>query len=143
MLFTPYESLKKYIDQPSGSYDKEDVQKVAEMFEEDFRSLGFDVELIPGEKFGPKLLARIGRGPAQLMLMGHMDTVFPRAMMTPYTEQDDGTILGSGIMDMKGGVVVMLYALKEVLPQLVHHQLPPGCKDFSDYYLSAERSQII
>jgi len=27
--------------------------------------------------------------------------------------------------------------LKEVLPQLVHHQLPSGCKDFSDYYLSA------
>ncbi len=26
--------------------------------------------------------------------------------------------------------------LKEVLPSLVHHQLPPGCKDFSDYYLS-------
>jgi DNA primase len=27
--------------------------------------------------------------------------------------------------------------LKEVLPSLEHHQLPPGCKDFSDYYLSA------
>ena len=27
--------------------------------------------------------------------------------------------------------------LKERLPQLEHHQLPPGCKDFSDYYLSA------
>ena len=25
--------------------------------------------------------------------------------------------------------------LQKVLPQLVHHQLPPGCKDFSDYYL--------
>ena len=25
--------------------------------------------------------------------------------------------------------------LKEVLPNLVHHQLPPGCKDFSDLYL--------
>ena len=25
--------------------------------------------------------------------------------------------------------------LKEVLPSLVHHQLPPGCKDYSDYYL--------
>ena len=24
--------------------------------------------------------------------------------------------------------------LREVLPSLVHHQLPPGCKDFSDYY---------
>ena len=27
--------------------------------------------------------------------------------------------------------------LQKVLPNLVHHQLPPGCKDFSDYYLSA------
>jgi len=26
--------------------------------------------------------------------------------------------------------------LKEVLPSLVHHQLPPGCKDFSDLYTS-------
>ena len=25
---------------------------------------------------------------------------------------------------------------REVLPSLVHHQLPPGCKDFSDYYLT-------
>ena len=26
--------------------------------------------------------------------------------------------------------------LQQVLPSLVHHQLPPGCKDFSEYYLS-------
>ena len=26
--------------------------------------------------------------------------------------------------------------LQKVLPNLEHHQLPPGCKDFSDYYLS-------
>ena len=26
--------------------------------------------------------------------------------------------------------------LREVLPSLEHHQLPPGCKDFSDYYLT-------
>ena len=24
--------------------------------------------------------------------------------------------------------------LREILPHLVHHQLPPGCKDFSEYY---------
>ena len=28
--------------------------------------------------------------------------------------------------------------LKEVLPQLEHHQLPVGCKDFAEYYLSFE-----
>ena len=31
--------------------------------------------------------------------------------------------------------------LKEVLPSLVHHQLPAGCKDFSDYYLTKVRKE--
>ena len=30
MLTTPIESLKKYVDQPSGSHDPEDVKKAAE-----------------------------------------------------------------------------------------------------------------
>ena len=30
--------------------------------------------------------------------------------------------------------------LKEVLPSLVHHQLPPDCKDFSDYFLKQKIS---
>lgn len=29
--------------------------------------------------------------------------------------------------------------LKEILPSLVHHQLPPGCKDFSEYYLKEKK----
>ena len=29
--------------------------------------------------------------------------------------------------------------LREILPNLVHHQLPPSCKDFSDYYLLYRR----
>ena len=28
--------------------------------------------------------------------------------------------------------------LQRVLPSLVHHQLPPGCKDFSEYYLTSQ-----
>ena len=31
--------------------------------------------------------------------------------------------------------------LKEVLPSLVHHQLPPDCKDFSDYFLKRKISE--
>ena len=30
--------------------------------------------------------------------------------------------------------------LKQVLPSLVHHQLPPDCKDFSDYYLARKHA---
>lgn len=118
MLTTPLESLIKYVNQPSGSHDKADVQKAAEMFAEDFRSLGFQTELIPGREYGPVLKARIGAGEKQLLLMGHMDTVFPRAVCVPFQDLGNGRALGSGSIDMKGGDVVMLYALQKALPRL-------------------------
>ena len=31
--------------------------------------------------------------------------------------------------------------LREVLPSLVHHQLPPDCKDYSEFYLKHELSR--
>ena len=110
MLNDPIASLKKYVDQPSGSFDAEDVKKTAAMFAEDFESLGFETELLPGNIHGPVLKAVIGTGETQLMLMGHMDTVFPHDVYVPFTPVDDKKALGSGSMDMKGGVVVMLYA---------------------------------
>ena len=118
MLTTPLETLKKYVDQPSGSHDQADVQRVAEMFAEDFQSLGFSTSLIPGTDYGPVLKATIGTGDRQLMLMGHMDTVFPRDVYVPFTPIDERRALGSGSIDMKGGDVVMLYALQRVLPTL-------------------------
>ena len=118
MLTTPLETLKKYVNQPSGSHDKADVEQVARMFAEDFASLGFETALIPGSVYGPVLKAVIGTGDRQLMLMGHMDTVFPRAVCVPFQPLGDGTALGSGSIDMKGGDVVMLYALQKVLPKL-------------------------
>ena len=33
---------------------------------------------------------------------------------------------------------MLFMQLKEVLPQLEHHQLPVGCKDFAEYYMSFE-----
>ena len=118
MLTTPLESLIRYVNQPSGTFDREDVTAVAAMFAEDFGSLGFRTQLFPGEKFGPVLRAEIGSGSRQLMLMGHMDTVFPRALCTPFTDLGNGRAKGSGIMDMKGGDVIMLYALQQALPRI-------------------------
>lgn len=31
--------------------------------------------------------------------------------------------------------------LRDLLPGLTHHHLPPGCKDFSDYYLSITKNK--
>ena len=36
----------------------------------------------------------------------------------------------------------LFFELREVLPSLVHHQLPEGCKDFSDYYLTQKKTLI-
>lgn len=118
MLTTPLETLQKYVNQPSGSWDKDDVTAVAALFQEDFESLGFTVKQHQGSQFGPALECTIGTGDKTLMLMGHMDTVFPYDQAVPFTDNGDGTALGSGICDMKGGIVLMLYALKEALPKL-------------------------
>jgi glutamate carboxypeptidase len=53
--------------------------------------------------------------PVQLLLTGHMDTVYP--VDHPFqtlTMRDDGTLGGPGVADMKGGLAVMLAALKAV-----------------------------
>ena len=53
--------------------------------------------------------------PVRMLLTGHMDTVYP--VDHPFqtlTDRGDGTINGPGTADMKGGLAVMLAALKAV-----------------------------
>ena len=118
MLTSPTETLKKYIDQPSGSFDREDVAAAAGLISEDLESLGFSVTRFPGQRHGPVLRAVLGTGEKQLMLMGHMDTVFPHERYVPYRDIGGGKAMGSGVIDMKGGIVILLYALRSVIPQL-------------------------
>jgi glutamate carboxypeptidase len=51
--------------------------------------------------------------PIQIFLGGHMDTVYP--LQSPFkacTRIDTNTLRGPGVADMKGGLVIMLTALK-------------------------------
>ena len=53
-----------------------------------------------------------GRGP-RVLLIGHLDTVFePDSPFQRFERVDDKTARGPGIIDMKGGDVVMISALK-------------------------------
>jgi glutamate carboxypeptidase len=108
-------TLKKYVDLPSGSYDKSDVETLAQTLAGDFADAGMRSRLIPNAVMGPALACEYGSGDRQLMLMGHMDTVFPHADYKPFSL--NGNIAsGSGTCDMKGGIAVMLHALRRVLP---------------------------
>jgi glutamate carboxypeptidase len=53
--------------------------------------------------------------PVQLLLTGHMDTVFALDHTFQHTRWlDDGALNGPGVADMKGGLAVMLAALKSI-----------------------------
>ena len=53
--------------------------------------------------------------PIQLLLTGHMDTVFDENHAFQQTRWlEDGVLNGPGVADMKGGITVMLAALKSV-----------------------------
>ena len=53
--------------------------------------------------------------PVQMLFTGHMDTVYPADHpFQAITERGDGTINGPGVADMKGGLAVMLGALRAI-----------------------------
>jgi len=57
--------------------------------------------------------SRQGNKANRILLNGHMDTVFsPNDDFQTLTVMEDGTLHGPGVADMKGGIVVMLYALR-------------------------------
>jgi hypothetical protein len=81
-------------------------------------------------------------------LLKRRDIELLRALTGPPSNSPEGECLKASPRGGLEGVSFHMYPdrdapgerlfmqLKEVLPQLVHHQLPPGCKDLSDYYLS-------
>lgn len=63
---------------------------------------------------GPVLFGRLRPGaPRRVALAGHMDTVFPAdSPFQTVTRLPDGRLNGPGVADMKGGILVMLEALR-------------------------------
>lgn len=54
-----------------------------------------------------------GNSKKRILLNGHMDTVFSKEdEFQSLTIYEDGTLTGPGVADMKGGIVIMLYALR-------------------------------
>lgn len=88
--------------------------EVARLLDEAFSMPGLTREVVGSERYGDHRVYRsAGNGAAPLALLGHLDTVFPPGVFEGY--RVDGELRrGPGVLDMKGGLVVMAWALKAV-----------------------------
>lgn len=107
--------LQRLVDINSGSLNFEGVRAVADLLRAELDALGFETRWVPGASFeraGHLVAERSGSGP-RLLLIGHLDTVFEEdSPFQRFQRIDAGTAAGPGVVDMKGGNIVTLQALK-------------------------------
>ena len=117
-------ALEQMVNVDCGSYTPAGVNVIADLCESRFREHGWEVERRPhvaigGEpQLGDLVIGRLrGAGGTDIMLVGHMDTVFDEGTVAerPFRIEDD-VARGPGVSDMKGGLLTGFFAM-EVLQE--------------------------
>jgi glutamate carboxypeptidase len=107
--------LERVVNINSGTMNFAGVRKVGDAFRAELDALGFSTRWVDGAGFkraGHLVAERNGRG-QRLLLIGHLDTVFePRSPFQKFERLSDSTARGPGIIDMKGGDVIIVEALR-------------------------------
>ena len=107
--------LERVVNINSGTMNFDGVRKVGNAFKAELDALGFATKWVDGAGFnraGHLVAERNGRGP-RILLIGHLDTVFePRSPFQKFERLSDSTARGPGIIDMKGGDVIIVEALR-------------------------------
>jgi len=107
--------LEQVVNINSGTQNHAGVREVGKVFRQELDALGFKTEWVDGAPFkraGHLVAGHRGRGP-KILLIGHLDTVFEADSPFQKFERGDGqSARGPGIIDMKGGNVILVQALK-------------------------------
>jgi glutamate carboxypeptidase len=108
--------LEKWVNQNSGSLNIEGVTKVGEMLRAELEPLGFKVtwvDMRAAGRAGHIVATHEGNGHGKrLLLIGHLDTVFEPDSPFQRWERRDNLGVGPGSGDDKGGMAVMIAALR-------------------------------
>ena len=92
-----FQRLQTLVNIDSGTGQQEGINKIIDYLKQWLNEIGFTVSLHPCEGFGNNLVARrSGAGSARVLLVGHIDTVYPAGAVKakPFTIQD-GVASGS------------------------------------------------
>lgn len=74
---------------------------------------GFEHACVPDDRFGDHhILTRLREGKPRVVLAGHLDTLCPDDPNFNRVYEKGDRLLGPGVMDMKGGDVVLIFALR-------------------------------
>ena len=107
--------LERIVNINSGTMNFAGVRRVADAMRPQLDTLGFTTRWEDGAAFkraGHLIAEHPGPGP-KLLLIGHLDTVFePSNPFQRFERLDDTTARGPGIIDMKGGDVIIVFALR-------------------------------
>lgn len=111
--------IRWLVEQESMSRQAEATARIAENFGEKLSELGASVELLADPQYGKSVCARFDLTGGQpeddkhLMIVGHLDTVWPAGTLAarPF-RVDGGRAYGPGIFDMKAGVTIATFALR-------------------------------
>ncbi|MGE4589025.1 MAG: M20 family metallopeptidase [Acidaminococcaceae bacterium] len=105
---------QRLVNMESGSANKDGVDKIQQEVAKELKSLGVTVKLHEFPQAGATLIGEMAGGAkAPVIFSGHVDTVFPLGETTrrPF-KIEDGKAYGPGALDMKGGIVAFIYAIK-------------------------------
>ena len=107
----------------------------------------YNLPIVRGMALGEQLFITEGCSDCWAMLSaGHKAIAIPSATLLKPEDKKWLAEIGSQLKiewhmfpDRDAPGESLFLQLKEILPSLVHHQLPPGCKDFSEYYLKEKK----
>ena len=105
--------LQRLIELESPTSYKPAVDALGCALAHELRELGGAVEVIPKAEVGDIVRARWNPGPGGVVILSHMDTVGDVGTVAGRPTRIDGDrIYGVGSMDMQGGIVIALWALR-------------------------------
>jgi glutamate carboxypeptidase len=104
--------LQELVEKESPSTDKQALDALGSFVADRMRSLGATIDRFPQERQGDHWLGCWGLGPGGILLLVHLDTVYPRGTLAAMPWRRDETyIYGPGSLDMKASLAMALTAL--------------------------------
>ncbi len=136
--------LEKLVRLESPSRDPKAQEPVFRLLQQEFEKIEYASLRKPGKVTGGFLFARPrdrSKGRPLQMMIGHCDTVWPKGTLAEMPlRQEDDSLKGPGVFDMKAGLTQMIFALTALRDLGLEPRVTPVCLINSDEEIGSRES---